>query len=133
MRGALCRGPRPPIPEPCAVSRPGRLDESQTLDLSGRGPCAIPRCDLFSRYDADAILAIRKRLLAAGLPMRAVHVLIRLGFEWPDDFRAALLEDEPGESGLRSKLLNARNCGPGTLACVETWLNLRGKRKSRRG
>jgi hypothetical protein len=93
-----------------------------TPSLAEQGRCAIPHHDLLSRYDTQSIVAIRKRLRTAGLPMRAVHVLIRLGFQWPDEVRAALLEDEPGGSGVRAELMNARNCGRRTIVCVETWL-----------
>jgi hypothetical protein len=73
--------------------------------------------------DATSIAAIRKRLRATGLPMRAIHVLIRLGFERPSEVRAALLLDRGDPPGLRSQLLHSRNCGRTTIAQIEQWLS----------
>jgi hypothetical protein len=83
-----------------------------------------PKSELGSRKDdIAAIIAARKRLLTAGLPTRAVHVLIRLGLEKPSDIRAAPWLDRGGSPGLRSLMLRSHNCGSKTIAHVEQWLN----------
>jgi hypothetical protein len=69
------------------------------------------------------MIAARQRLLAAGLPIRAVHVLIRLGLERVSDVRAVPWVDRGDSPGLRSLMLRSHNCGSKTIARVEQWLN----------
>jgi len=89
----------------------------------------MPNSDTHRRVERDiaAIIAIRRRLLAAGLPIRAVHVLIYLGFEEPSDVRSVAWLDQDGSRGLRSLMLRSRNCGLKTIALTEQWLTASGQ------